>query len=118
MKVLMSIAAVLALAVGFSLSSADDANAWCGVGFRWNAAVLVPTPLRRVRRVVVAPSPSGSPCGRVAVAPPPCVRPCAPVAPVVVAPSPCSAPCPTSYYYLPPAYYADYSQPAYGGSCK
>jgi hypothetical protein len=105
MKVLMSIAAVLAVAVGFSLASAGDADAWCGVGFRCNAAVLVPTPhpipLRRARRAVVAPAPCARPCGRVAVAP-----------------SPCGAPCPTSYYYMPPAYYADYSQPAYAGSCN
>ncbi len=105
MKVLMSIAAVLAVAVGFSLASAGDADAWCGVGFRCDAAVLVPTPhpipLRRARRAVVAPAPCARPCGRVAMAP-----------------SPCGAPCPTSYYYMPPAYYADYSQPAYAGSCN
>jgi len=44
MKVLMSIAAVLALAVSFSVASADDADAWCGVGFRCGGAVLVPAP--------------------------------------------------------------------------
>jgi len=122
MKVLMSIAAVLALAVGFSLASTGNADAWCGIGLRCNAAVLVPAPppipLWRVRPVVMAPEPCGVPCGRVAVALPPCVRPCGRPAPVVVAPSPCGAPCPTSYYYMPPAYYADYSQPAYAGSCN
>jgi len=109
MKVLMSLAAVLALAVGFSLASAGDADAWCGVGFRCNAAVLVPTPhpipLRGTRRVVVAPSPCGSPCGRVAVAPPPCVAPCG------------LPPGPTAYRYRSPNYYAYYAQPAYAGEC-
>ncbi len=109
MKVLMSLAAVLALAVGFSLASAGDADAWCGVGFRCNAAVLVPTPhpipLRRTRPVVVAPSPCGSPCGRVAVAPPPCVAPCG------------LPPGPTAYRYRSPNYYAYYAQPAYAGEC-
>ena len=123
MKVLMSIAAVLALAVGFSLASADDADAWCGVGFRCDGAVLVPAPhpipLRRLRPVVVAPSPCGSPCGRVAVAPAPCGSPCGRVA---VAPAPCVAPCglppgPTAYRYRSPNYYAYYAQPAYAGDC-
>jgi hypothetical protein len=109
MKVLMSIAAVLALAVGFSLVNAGDADAWCGVGFRCGGAVLVPTPhpipLRRMRPVVVAPSPCGSPCGRVAVAPPPCVAPCG------------LPPGPTAYRYRSPNYYAYYAQPAYAGDC-
>lgn len=109
MKVLMSIAAVLALAVGFSLASAGHADAWCGVGFRCGGAVLVPPPhpipLRRVRPVVVAPSPCGSPCGRVAVAPPPCVAPCG------------LPPGPTAYRYRSPNYYAYYAQPAYAGDC-
>jgi hypothetical protein len=108
MKVLMSIAAVLALAVGFSLASTHNADAWCGIGFRCNAAVLVPTPhpipLRRVRPVVVAPC--GVPCGRVAVAPAPCgVAPCG------------FPPGPTAYRYRSPNYYAYYAQPAYAGDC-
>jgi hypothetical protein len=109
MKVLMSIAAVLALAVGFSLASTDNADARCRVGFRCNAAVLVPAPhpipLRRTRRVVVAPAPCARPCGRVAVAPAPCVAPCD------------LPPGPTAYRYQAPNYYAYYKQPAYAGEC-
>jgi hypothetical protein len=110
MKILMSIAAVLALAVGFSLTLADDANAWCGVGWRCNNAVLVPAPnpipLRRVRPVVVAPAPCVAPCGAaIAVAPAPCVSPCG------------LPPGPTAYRYRSPNYYAYYKQPAYAGDC-
>jgi len=111
MKVLLSVAAVLALAVGFNLTVVDDADAWCGGGWRCRGAVMVPAPnpipLRRARRAVaVAPAvaPCASPCG-VAVA---------------VAPSPCVAPCggPTPYYYQPTRTYAYYAQPAYAGSCN
>jgi len=113
MKVLMSVAAVLALAVGFNLTAADDADARCGgAGWRCNAAVLVPAPnpipLRRLRRQrVVAPAPCVAPCGG---------------APVAVAPVPCVAPCglppgPTAYRYRSPNYYAYYKQPAYAGEC-
>lgn len=109
MKVLVSIAAVLAIAVGFGLASAGDADAMCRVGWRCNSAVLVPAPnpipLRRVRPVVVAPAPCVAPCGAVAVAPPPCV-------------APCGVPAPTAYYYAPPAYYGYYKQPAYAGCCN
>jgi hypothetical protein len=112
MKVLMSVAAVLALAVGFSFAAADDADAGgCGaVGWRCTGAVLVPAPnpipLRRIRPRVVAPAPCVAPCG----------------APVAVAPAPCVAPCglppgPTPYVYQAPAYYAYYKQPAYWGEC-
>lgn len=107
MKILMSVAAVLALAAGFSLASADEADAGgCGrIGWRCNEAVLVPAPnpipIRRLRRA-------------------PCVAPCA--APVVVAPAPCVAPCglppgSTAYRYQAPNYYAYYKQPAYWGEC-
>ena len=112
MKVLLSVAAVLAMAVGFNLTAVDDADAWCGGGWRCGGAVMVPAPhpipLRRMRRpIVVAPAvaPCGSPCGAVvAVAPPP----------------PCVAPCggPTSYYYQPTRTYAYYAQPAYATSCN
>jgi hypothetical protein len=113
MKFLMSVAAVLALAIGFSLVVADDADAGgcVGVGWRCNSAVLVPAPnpipLRRVRPRIVAPAPCAGPCG----------------APVAVAPvAPCVAPCglppgPTAYRYQAPAYYAYYKQPAYWGEC-
>jgi hypothetical protein len=110
MKVLVSIAAILAMAVGLSLAGADDADAGCRVGWRCNTAVLVPAPnpipLRRVRPVVVAPAPCVAPCGaRVAVAPPPCVAPCG------------LPPGPTAYRYQAPNYYAYYKQPAYWGEC-
>lgn len=108
MKVLMSVAAALVVAIGFSVLSAPEADAGCRVGWRCNEAVLVPAPnpipLRRVRPRVAAP----------------CVAPCAP--PVAVAPTPCVAPCglppgPTAYRYRAPAYYAYYKQPAYWGEC-
>jgi hypothetical protein len=110
MKILVSIAAVLAMAVGFSLAGADAADAGCRVGWRCNTAALVPAPnpipLRRVRPVVVAPAPCVAPCGaRVAVAPPPCVAPCG------------LPPGPTAYRYQAPNYYAYYKQPAYWGEC-
>jgi len=110
MKVLMSIAAVLALAVGLSFTIAADAEAGgCGVGWRCRGAVLVPAPqpipLRRVRPVYVAPAPCVAPCGVVAVAPPPCVSPCG------------LPPGPTAYRYRSPNYYAYYKQPAYAGEC-
>jgi len=111
MKVLMCVAAVVALAVGFSLTSVAGADAGCRVGWRCNAAVLVPAPnpipLRRMRPRVVTPAPCIAPCGRPAVA---------------VAPAPCVAPCglppgPTAYRYRSPNYYAYYKQPAYAGEC-
>lgn len=117
MKVLMSIAAVLALAVGFNLTVTDDADARCGAGWRCRSAVVVPAPypvpLRRVRRLrapILAPAPCVAPCGRVAVAP------------VVVVPAPCVAPCgqvpaPTAYRYRSANSYAYYKQPIYAGQC-
>jgi hypothetical protein len=110
MRVLLSLAVVATVAVGFSLISAADADAGCRVGWRCNAAVLVPAPnpipLRRVRPRVVAPAPCVAPCGRaVVVAPPPCVAPCG------------LPPGPTAYRYQAPNYYAYYKQPAYGGDC-
>jgi hypothetical protein len=104
MKFLMSVAAVLALVVGFNLTAIDDAEARCG--WRCQGAVLVPAPhpipLRRARRrIFVAPAP-------VVVVP----------APVVVVPQAVAVvPAPTEYYYTAPAYYASYTQPAYAGRC-
>ena len=96
MKVLMCVAAVLALAVGFSVTAVDETEAgWCRAGWRCNAAVLVPAPnpipLRRVRPVAVAPAPCVAPCGL--------------------------PPGPTAYRYRAPNYYAYYKQPAYWGEC-
>ncbi len=110
MKFLLSVAAVVAVAAGFSLIFAADADAGgCLTGWRCNAAVLVPAPnpipLRRLRRPrVVAAAPCVAPCG----APP--------------APAPCVAPCglppgPTAYRYRAPNYYDYYKQPAYAGEC-
>jgi hypothetical protein len=113
MKFLLSVVAVVAVAAGFSLIFAADADAGgCLTGWRCNAAVLVPAPnpipLRRLRRPRV-------------VAAAPCVAPCG-AAPVAVAPAPCVAPCglppgPTAYRYRAPNYYAYYKQPAYAGEC-
>ena len=110
MKILLSVAAVLALAVGFNLTAVDDADAWCGGGWRCQGAVMVPAPnpipLRRARRAaVVAAAPCVSPCGAVAVAPPPCASPCA------------LPPGPAAYRYRAPNTYAYYKQPAYAGDC-
>jgi hypothetical protein len=104
MKFLLSVVAVVAVAAGFSLFFAADADAGgCLTGWRCNAAVLVPAPnpipLRRLRRPrVVAAAP-------VAVAPAPCVAPCG------------LPPGPTAYRYRAPNYYAYYKQPAYAGEC-
>jgi hypothetical protein len=116
MKIVVSLAAVLALAVGLNLTAVDRADAWCGVGFRCRGAVLVPTPypIPLRRHVVVAPIPCGGCGGAVVVAP----APCGGCGRAVVAPSPCGAPCPTAYYYMPPAYYAYWAQPAYVSSCN
>jgi len=112
MRVLLSLAAVAAVAVGLSLVSVPDADAGgCRVGYSCNAAVLVPAPnpipLRRWKRPrVVAPAPCVAPCRRrVAVAPAPCVAPCG------------LPPGPTAYRYQAPNYYAYYKQPAYAGEC-
>jgi len=109
MRVLLSLVAVAAVAVGFSLMSVGDADAGgCRTAWGCNAAVLVPAPnpipLRRVRPRRVAP----------------CVAPCG--VPVAVVPAPCVAPCglppgPTAYRYRSPNYYAYYKQPAYAGGC-
>lgn len=110
MKVLLSVAAAAAVAIGFSLVSAAEAEAGgCVTGWRCSEAVLVPAPnpipLRRLRRPRVVAAP--------------CVAPCV-AAPAVVAP--CVAPCgvppgPTAYRYRSPNYYAYYKQPAYAGDC-
>jgi hypothetical protein len=97
MKFMMSVAAVLALVVGFNLTAIEDADARCGL--RCQSVVLVPAPhpipLRRARRrIFVAPA-------AVVVVP----------APVVVVPAP------VEYFYTAPAYYASYTQPAYAGRC-
>ena len=104
MKFLMSVAAVLALVVGFNLTSVDDADARCGR--RCQGAILVPAPhpipLRRARRrIFVAPA-------AVVVVP----------APVVVVPERVVVvPAPVEYVYSAPAYYASYAQPAYARRC-
>jgi hypothetical protein len=102
MKFLMSVAAVLALVIGFNLTAVENADARCG--WRCQGVVLVPAPhpipLRRARRrIFVAP---------VVVVPAPVVV--VPQAVVVV-------PAPVEYYYAPAASYAYYTQPAYAGSC-
>lgn len=104
MKFLMSVAAVLALVVGFNLTAVDDADARCG--WRCQGAILVPAPhpipLRRARR-------------RVFVAPAPVV---VVQAPVVVVPEPVVVvPAPVEYVYTAPVYYSAYAQPAYARRC-
>ena len=79
MKALLSVAGLLLIAVGLSLTSTDDANAGgCAAWRRCGPAVLVPAPnpipLKRIR-LNLAPCVVG--CGPVAVAPAPV--PCAAV---------------------------------------
>jgi hypothetical protein len=103
MKVLLSLAAVLALAVGVNLTAVDAASAWCGGGWRCGGgAVLVPAPNPiPIRRVRVAPAlaPCGG-CGGVpAYAPPP---PCG------------SGGCGgAAFFYAPTRFYAYWAQPGY-----
>jgi hypothetical protein len=91
MKVVLSLAAVLALAAGLNLTAVDDADARCG-GWRCQGAILVPAPnpipLRRVR-VVPGPAP-------------------------YAAPAPCGGGgCGAAYYYAPTRFYAYWAQPGY-----
>src|SRR3990170_6083070 len=104
MKVVLSLAAVLALAAGFSLAALDGANAQC-VGSPCGA-VLVPAPnpipLRRFV-VVPAPAPLPAPCGPGCVnaayaAPPPCGQ------------GGCGG---TPFVYYPKRTYAYWKQPGY-----
>ena len=101
MKLVLSLAAVLALAVGVSFTFTDtaDARGGCRAWRSGCGTVLVPAPnpipLRPVR--VVAAAPCAAPCG-VAVAP--CV-------------SPCGA---RAYWYQPTRVYAYWAQPAYATS--
>ena len=91
MKVVLSLAAVLALAVGLNLTAVDDADARCG-DLRCQGAVLVPAPnpipLRRIR-VVPGPAPYAAPI------------PCGPGG------------CGAAYYYAPTRFYAYWKQPGY-----
>jgi hypothetical protein len=80
MKVVLSLAAVLALAIGLSIVAADPASAWCG--WRCRAA-----PVIMAAPVVVVPVP-------------------API-PVAVA-APCGGGCASAYYYAPRVYYPSY----------
>ena len=100
MKVALSLAAVLALAVGLILTAVDPASAGCGGRWRCRGVVaVVPAPVPiPIRPVVVAPSPCGG-CGGVAVA------------------APCGGGCGSAYYYAPSAYYAYWAQPSYFNGC-
>ena len=97
MKSVLSLAAVLALAVGVSFTFTDTADAWggCRAARACGGAVLVPTPqpipLRPVR---VMPAPCAAPCG--------------------VALAPCG---PRAYWFQPTRVYAYYAQPAYATGC-
>jgi hypothetical protein len=89
MRVVLSLAAVLALAVGLNLGTADSANAWCG----WRCRTLVPAPVVVVPPVVAVPLPAPIPIAR-----------------------PCGGGCGGAYYY--PYYYAYYNSCNAGvGSC-
>jgi hypothetical protein len=113
MKALFCLAAALALAVGFSLTAPDRANAGCAIWSPCAPVVLVPTPhpipLRKIR---VRRAPCGVGCAPVVAAPAPCVTGCGRVAVAPVAP--CVAPCGTaSFWYQPTRFYAYWAQPAF-----
>lgn len=99
MKVLLSFAVLLLVALGLSLSATDHAAAggcvaWRGCG----PAVLVPAPNPiPLRRVKVNRAPCLGGCGAVAVA----------------VPAPCAGPCGASYYYAPTRFYAYWAQPGF-----
>jgi len=101
MKILLSLAALLLVALGLNLSATDDANAGgCAAWRRCGPAVMVPAPnpipLKRIR-LNRAPCVVG--CGTVAVAP---------------APVPCATPCGArSYFYQPTRFYAYWAQPGF-----
>jgi hypothetical protein len=59
MKVVWSLAAMLAVAVLLSLSAADPAGAWCG--WRCRGLVPVPTPVITPAPVAVVPPPNPIP---------------------------------------------------------
>ena len=96
MKSVLSLAAVLALAVGVSFTFTDKADAWggCRAARACGGAVLVPTPQPIPLRRVVPVAPCAAPCG--------------------VAVSPCG---PRAYWYQPTRVYAYWAQPAYATSC-
>ena len=97
MKIVLSLAAVLALAVGLNITSANDAKAWCGGGWGCGGAVLVPAPNPiPIKRVAVRRAPCGGCAG-----------------PVVAAPAPCGVGCGRAYYYAPTRFYALWAQPGY-----
>ncbi|MEM9592376.1 MAG: hypothetical protein AAF967_13745 [Pseudomonadota bacterium] len=114
MKILMTAVVAAIVAVGLSLASAPEAEAGgCAAAHGCSAQVLVPTP---------QPIPLRRGWRRARIGAAPCVAPCA-ARPAVVAPAaPCVAPCrapgPRAYFYRSPNYYANYTQPAYGGSCN
>ena len=83
MKVVLSLAAVLALAVGLNLTAADDANARCGIGWRCRGGA--PAPCGGCRGAAYAPAPCGGGCGGYGA----------------------------GYYYVPGAYYAYWAQPGF-----
>ena len=105
MKVVLRLAAVLALAVGFSLTALDGANARC-VGSPCGA-VLVPAPnpipLRRLV-VVPAPAPLPAPCG------PGCVNAAAAYSGPPCGQAGCGG---TAFVYYPKRTYAYWAQPGY-----
>jgi hypothetical protein len=89
MRFVLSLAAVLALAVGLNVGTADPASAWCG--WRCRGAVAAPVVVMPAP-VVVVPAP----------APIPIARPC----------GGCSGGAyygGAAYYYVPGAYYAYYN---------
>lgn len=101
MKALLSVAGLLLIAAGLSLTSTDDANAGC-VAVAW----------RPCAPAVLVPAPNPIPLRKVRLRRAPCVVGCGPVA-VAPAPVPCAAPCGASFYYMPTRFYAYWAQPGF-----
>ena len=87
MRVVFCLAAVLALAAGLSIGTADPASAWCG----WRCRAVVAAPVLVAAPVVVVPAP----------APIPIARPCGGCGGGAYYGS--------AYYYPPGAYYPYYA---------
>ena len=99
MKIVLSLAAVLALAVGLNVTFPNDAKAWCGTGWGGcGGAVLVPAPHPiPIKRVVRR--------GCVGCAAPVVAAPCGVVVGVGCGPR--------VYAYAPTRFYAYWAQPGY-----
>lgn len=105
MKVVLSLAAALALAAGFSLTALDGANAQCSGSPCGAVLVPAPNPIP-LRRLVVRSAPAllAAPCG------PGCVNAAAAYAGPPCGQGGCGG---TAFVYYPKRFYAFWKQPGY-----